>query len=87
MTEAAESVPRVNICPDCDREITAELVHFKGQHALIHEASDVDEGFMPVTAGEATVRLSCRCEHVDVEFAPGSTSAWDVPDAWMEVHD
>lgn len=82
-TENGEEVPRTDICEECDREITAELVGLKGQHEIIHQAREADEGFMPVTGGKATVSFSCRCSHVRVEFGPGSTSAWDVPGAWM----
>jgi len=82
-TDDGEEIPRTDICEECDREISAELVALEGQHELIHEARKAEEGFMPITAGKATVSFSCRCSHVQVEFRPGSTSAWDVPDAWM----
>lgn len=82
MSEQNE-VPRTDKCQECDREIVAELVELEGKHKLIHQARKADEGFMPVTGGTATVRYKCRCGHVDVEFGPGSTSAWDIPDGWM----
>jgi len=75
--------PRTDICENCDREIVPELVKVTGQHELIHEARKQDEGFMPVAAGKATVSFSCRCSHVQVEYGPGSASAWDIPDGWM----
>ena len=78
-----EDVPRTNICEECEREIVPELVELSGQHELIHEARKQDGGFMPITAGSATVTLSCRCSHVQAEYGPGSASAWDIPDGWM----
>lgn len=82
-TDDGEEIPRTDRCEDCEREIVPELVGIEGQHEIINEARQADEGFYPITAGEATVRFSCRCSHVDVEFGPGSASAWDVPDGWM----
>jgi hypothetical protein len=78
-----EEVPRTDICEECDREIVAEVVKVEGQHELIHQAREADEGFMPVTGGKVTVSFGCRCSHVQIEYGPGSTSAWSIPDAWM----
>lgn len=78
-----KEIPRTDLCERCEREIDPELVELKGQHDLINQAREADEGFNPITGGEATVSFSCRCSHVEVEFGPGSASAWDVPDEWM----
>lgn len=78
-----EEVSRTDLCEDCEREIVPELVHLEGQHELIQQAREAEEGFMPITAGSATVRYTCRCGGVDVEFKPGSASAWDIPDGWL----
>jgi kynureninase len=55
----------------------------KGKDELIHQARQADEGYMPVTAGKVTVSFSCRCSHVHVDYGPGSTAAWNIPDGWM----
>lgn len=75
--------PRTDICEECDREIATEVTKLTGQHELIHQARMADEGFTPVTGGKVTVSFSCRCSHAEVEYGPGSASAWDIPDAWM----
>ena len=79
----AEQIPQTDICEECDREIVAEVGRVEGKHELIHRARTADEGFMPVTAGKAEIRFKCACSSVTVEFGPGNTTAWDVPDAWM----
>lgn len=81
--ERDEEIPRTDICENCDREIEAELVELTGKHELVQQARDADEGFMPVTGGKATVSFSCRCSHVQVEYGPGSCSAWDIPGSWL----
>lgn len=78
-----EKVPRTDICENCDREIIPEIVNITGQHELIHQARKQEEGFMPITGGKATISFSCRCSRMEVEYGPGSASAWDVPDSWM----
>jgi hypothetical protein len=78
-----EEVPRTDLCEECEREIVCEVVHVEGQHELIQQAREADEGFMPITGGKATLRYKCRCGHADVEFGPGSASAWDIPDGWL----
>jgi len=82
-TDDGKKIPRTDLCEECEREIIPEVEHVEGQHELIHQARTVDEDFMPVTGGKVTVRFSCRCSSVDIEYGPGSASAWDVPDAWM----
>lgn len=82
-TEDGEEVPRTDICEECEWEIECEVVKVTGQHDLIQQAREAEEGFYPVTGGEVTVSFSCRCSNVRVEYGPGSASAWDVPDAWM----
>ena len=76
-------IPRTDRCEECEREIVPELVELTGQHELIQQARDADEGFMPITAGKATVRYSCRCGSAEVEFGPGAASAWDIPQGWL----
>ncbi len=78
-------VPRTDICEECEREIVPELTETPrtGRDELIQQAREAEEGFMPVTAGTVTVRWECRCSSVDVEYGPGSTSAWDIPDGWL----
>jgi len=78
-----EEVPRTDLCEECEREIVPELVELTGQHELIQQAREAGEGFAPITGGKATVRYSCRCGSAEVEFAPGSASAWDIPDGWL----
>jgi len=80
--ETAE-IPRTDICEQCDMEIVAEVVGIEGKDELIHRARTANEGFMSVTAGKAEIRFSCACDGVTVEYGPGSTTAWDVPDSWM----
>lgn len=79
----SETVPRTDICEQCEREILVELTSFTGQHELIHEARTADGGYMPAKGGSATVRMYCRCGSVNVEFEPGRASSWDFPDGWM----
>lgn len=76
-------IPRTDICEQCEMEIVPEVVDIEGQHELIHRARCADEGFMPITEGKAEIRFSCACDGVTVEYGPGSTTAWDVPDSWM----
>jgi len=78
-----EEIPKTDICENCEREILPELERVTGKHDLINQSRETDEGFMPVTGGTATVRFSCQCSSVEVEFGPGSASAWDFPDGWM----
>ncbi len=80
---STEEVPRTDLCEECEREIVPELESLTGQHELIHQARQADEGFMPVTGGTATVGFSCRCSSVKVEYGPGYASAWDIPDGWL----
>jgi len=75
-----DEIPRTDICENCDREIIPELVKLTGQHELIHKARKQEYS---VSAGEATISLSCACSHVHVKYGPGSASAWDIPDGWM----
>lgn len=81
--EGEAAIPRTDICEECDREIVPEVRHIEGQHELIHRARTADEGFRPITTGKAEIRFSCACDGVTVEYGPGSTSSWKVPDAWM----
>jgi len=86
MSEASsesEEIPPTDLCENCGREIVPEVVKLKGKDELIHEARTAKEGWMSATAGTATIRFKCRCSHVDVEYGPGSASAWDFPDSWM----
>lgn len=78
-----EEIPRTDSCEECEREIVPELTKLTGQHQLIDQARDSDEGFMPVTGGTATVSFSCRCSSATIEYGPGSASAWDIPDGWL----
>lgn len=86
MTSETE-VPRTDLCEECDREIQVELVGFRGQHELIHNArtADEDKQFFPVRGGEARVKMSCGCGYVNVEFGDGSVGlgAGEFPDGWM----
>lgn len=82
-TDDGKEIPRTDICESCEREIVADVERVTGQHDLINQARQADEGFTPVTGGTVTVRFSCRCSTMDVEYGPGSASAWDVPDAWL----
>jgi hypothetical protein len=75
------------ICPQCDREITVELVTFDGLEAAVDTAGaefpDADQTDFERAAVSATVRLSCRCSYHDIE-AEGSVSAFDfMPDEWV----
>lgn len=79
----SEQIPRTDICEECEREIVPEVDHVDGQHDLIHQARTADEGFMAVTGGSVTVTFACLCSRVQVEYGPGSASAWDIPDEWM----
>lgn len=81
--EAEDSFARTDICENCDREIVAELVKLEGQHELILKARQADDGFVPITGGKATISFSCRCSHAQIEFGPGSASAWEIPDEWL----
>lgn len=81
--ESAVEVDRTDLCEECGREIVPDLERVEGQHELIHEARTAEEGFMSVVAGKAIIRYTCACSSVEVEFGPGSASAWDFPDSWM----
>jgi DnaJ-domain-containing protein 1 len=78
-----QETPRTDICEECETEIVSEVERVRGQHELIHQARTSEEDFMSVTGGEVTVRFSCRCSSLKVDYGPGSASAWDVPDAWL----
>lgn len=81
--QSGKEVPRTDICEECEREIVAEVSKIEGQHELIHEARTAEEGWMSTTAGQVTIRFKCVCDHVDVEYGPGTASAWDFPECWM----
>jgi len=78
-----DGIPRTDLCEECRREIVANVESVKGQHELIHEAREADEGWMSATGGSVVVRFKCECASVDVEYGPGSVSTWKMPDAWM----
>lgn len=78
-----KSIPRTDICEDCDREIVGQFEGAKGKDELIQLARESEEGFMTVTAGSATISYACSCSYVEVEYGPGSVSAWDIPDGWL----
>lgn len=73
------------VCPDCGREVTAEIVELGRIQGMIKDAAEAEEGFYPVGETSVTVRFGCSCDHVDVEYDVGSTSAWDVPDVWTQA--
>lgn len=81
-TQQAE-VPRTDRCEECSREIVPEVERVEGQHELIHQAREADQGFMSVTGGKVTVVFSCRCGSAEIEYGPGTASAWDIPDGWL----
>jgi hypothetical protein len=78
-----DEIPHTDICEQCEREIVSNVEQVEGKHKIIHHARTADEGFTPITAGKATIRFHCSCSSMTVEFGPGSTSAWDVPDEWL----
>jgi hypothetical protein len=85
--EQSMEVDRTDLCEECEKEILPEVEHVEGQHELIHKARTAEEGFMPVTGGRVVVRFSCRCASVEVEYGPGTASAWEFPEAWMWADD
>lgn len=82
-TDDGEEIPRTDICEECEREIVANVEAVTGKHDLIQQARETELGFKPVSGGSVTVRFSCRCSTMEVEYGPGSASAWDAPDVWL----
>lgn len=82
-SQQQEEIPRTDLCESCNGEIVPEVKKIEGQHKLIHEARNAEEGWMSATGGNATIRFKCECSRVDVEYGPGSASAWDFPGSWM----
>ena len=81
--EEREEVPRTDICEECDCEIISEVTKVTGQHELIHQAREAEEGWMTAVGGKVTVTFRCRCGSAKVEYGPGATSAWNIPDGWL----
>jgi hypothetical protein len=75
------------ICPECEREILAELVELDGGNGVVDLAGDDPDLDDPETIREATVeatiRLSCSCSHYDVDVNATTTSlSAFLPDEW-----
>ena len=78
-----DEVPRTDRCEECERDIVPEVTKITGQHELIHQAREAEEGWMSAVGGQVEVTFKCRCGSAKVEYGPGSTSAWNIPDGWL----